>query len=541
MQVQPQFTFDRVAFDRSTDAHLVLSLVAPALTNEAPRPSLCIVPAIDVSGSMQGEKLAFAKASALRLLDHLRAEDYAGLVVFADVGEVVYSPARMSPENKEALRAKIQGITVQGSTNLADGLCKALEVVKRLDLPSTVLSRVLLLTDGQPNMGLAKTAEALRALVATNRGPATVSAFGYGSDADQELLSQLAGEGQGNYAFVQHPDHALAAFGKELGGLLSTYAQNLIVEIQPHNGHQIVEVLSSYKVHKEVDGEVVIWVPGLLAEETNPLVLSIKFAPQKAAGPRLVNTFDIRVSYDILAVDGRVERRTVEAKAKAQFVREGEAQTTPNQDADAIAARVQLLKVQAKAEEAAKHGDFKASQEVFRHFQVDLASRGLDALAGMAAHVGSRYTSSMYASSEGSRVGLRAALTRGVGVSSLASDDQSLLESVGYVTSNATQESFSAEFRAPVATPAPPPAPVSVGSPPESRSLGRSWLVGASPLGMSHDGSHAVNMTSMRVDPTDQLSAEDLLAQLNAVNPPKTSSAAQKPPKKEFSKKRKGG
>jgi hypothetical protein len=52
-----------------------------------------------------------------------------------------------------------------------------------------------------------------------NRGEATVSAFGYGDDADQDLLRELSELGKGNYAHVQSPEEALTAFAHELGGL----------------------------------------------------------------------------------------------------------------------------------------------------------------------------------------------------------------------------------------------------------------------------------------------------------------------------------
>ena len=83
MKIQPRFTHDKVRFDKTNDVHLVVSLKAPKLDWEAKRPPVCIIPIIDVSGSMKGEKLDYAKKTLLKLVDHLRPGDYCGLGAFA--------------------------------------------------------------------------------------------------------------------------------------------------------------------------------------------------------------------------------------------------------------------------------------------------------------------------------------------------------------------------------------------------------------------------------------------------------------------------
>ena len=87
MKIDSRLTFTKVPFDQETEAHLVVDITAPAVSIEDQRPPLCIVPLIDVSPSMEwGNKIGYAKRSLLKLIDHLSANDYCGLVSFPVAG-----------------------------------------------------------------------------------------------------------------------------------------------------------------------------------------------------------------------------------------------------------------------------------------------------------------------------------------------------------------------------------------------------------------------------------------------------------------------
>ena len=83
MKTTAQLTYEKVRFDEAKDVHLVVSLAAPHLDAAAPRPPVCVIPVLDVSGSMAGEKLHFAKQSVMKLVDHLAPGDFCGVVVFS--------------------------------------------------------------------------------------------------------------------------------------------------------------------------------------------------------------------------------------------------------------------------------------------------------------------------------------------------------------------------------------------------------------------------------------------------------------------------
>lgn len=448
MLLKPQFTFEKVRFDQTTDLHLVVSVTAPKSDWQTHRPPLCIIPAVDRSGSMRGPKMAYAVRSLDKLIDHLTPEDTFGLVSFSSDSTIDFPPEKMTPEAKMRAKKVISSYQAGGNTFLSGGITKAFETLANLDLGGTTITRIILFTDGQPNVGLT-TADTLSTLLVSKRGHVSISAFGYGSDANQELLNALATTGEGNYAFIQDPDSALGAFGKELGGLLSTYAQDLIIELTPRDGNQVLEVLSDFDVEEIITGEARIKIPHILSEETIDIILKAKLAAQKHPGPRQVNAINAKLTYQILGSDGTLRFETVEANVKVQFVKSGEEQTTPTKSVDELVARAQLLQAQNQAELAAKRGDFSAAAMGFDHLNLDFEARGLVGVAAASQNLRSKYTDQqVYAKSGGSRMGLNRGLNRARAASALADADQEVLCSANISLTNEAQDKVMRSFMA---------------------------------------------------------------------------------------------
>lgn len=450
MKIDAQLSFSKYNYAQDSDAHLVLSLTAPVKDGEAARPALCVVPVIDVSGSMAGEKLDYAKRSAIKLIEHLKAGDYCGLIAFDSNVHTVVPVQKLTAESKEKLAAAVGKLRTGGSTNFSGGLLAALDALEKLDLPEGVLQRVVMFTDGQANCGIAtKPPEIVKLL--TNTGRATVSAFGYGNDVDQQFLLDFSKEGKGNYAFIQDPDGALSAFGKELGGLLSTYATNLELFIDPLAGHDVLQVVSDVEAEQEpIGGNVTVKIPDILGEETRHLVLAVKLKAQKSAGPRAVNVFDVKLSYDVVDTFGKKERKSIEVKAKAQFVKDGEQDKAPDDRLDEIVALAQLVRAQIEAEEAAKKGDFQAAQQVMQKTSAGLRRRSRSNVAEVADGMALRLADAqVYNANQGYLRSMQKGATRGLGGSSYDSDAADQLGLLGVSLNNSVQANTSASFSAP--------------------------------------------------------------------------------------------
>lgn len=446
MKIQTRFTHDKVRFDKTNDIHLVVSLKAPKLEWEAKRPPICVIPIIDVSTSMSGDKIEYAKKTLLKLVDHLKPGDYCGLGAFSTYIQPIMAPVEMSQASKDALKTEIGKLNVISATNFSGGLELGLTWGGKVDVANMII-RVIMLTDGQPTAGVTNP-EAILKMV-EHRGSTTVSCFGYGDDANQELLSELAKRGGGNYAFIKNPDEALSAFGKELGGLLSTYAQDIVLDLAPHNGHKIEEVLSDVSV-EEKDQKVVIKLGDLLSEEERHVVIAMKLSEQTQALPREMNVVDVKIDYDLL-VDGKREHRQSELKAKLRFVKEGEEQDKPTQEVDQIVGLAQVGQAQVEAEELAKKGDFQGAVARMNAMAVSLDSRGHDKLGAFAKGIQSRVVSAAsYTSSQGYLRSSKGYSARGMSVSRMDGDLEREIMTSGlgaeFAMSNAVQCSTENSF-----------------------------------------------------------------------------------------------
>ncbi len=456
MKVEAHLSLEKIRHDQDTDAHLVLTLTAPPIEAQTQRPRLCIIPLIDVSPSMyehMGEKIAYAKRSVEKLIDHLAPTDYCGLVQFSGTAEVLQRPIKVTSENKAILKRKVTDLSCGNATNIADALLKGLELGNKLDLPGDVIVRVVLFTDGQANRGPETTMAGLVKLLEANLGSCTASAFGYGSDADQNLLGELAKKGSGNYAFVQNPDDALTAFGKELGGLLSTYATNLLINVSACADHEISEVISDVDSEEEKVGQGVrIKIPDILAEEVRQIVLAVKLKAQVAdvhkATPRPLTVFNVKAGWDILDANCKKQREGAEAKAKVQFVKPGEEQKAPNDDLNKIVSLAEVIHAQLEAEEKAKRGDFVGAQKRMKLAANLASSRGHHHGAHLARQLSARLGDAQsYHDNGGYLRSISGGGTRAMGLASYNSDAQADLMQAGIGNfSNASQTSTSNAF-----------------------------------------------------------------------------------------------
>jgi Ca-activated chloride channel family protein len=186
---------------------------------------------VDVSGSMDGpDRIELAKQSLRILVENLQAHDTVALVTYAGNTRVVLEPTGMDERGK--ILAAIDDLDAGGSTAMESGLDLAYRLAVR-SVRRDQVSRVIVLSDGDANVGNTTHDEILRTIRRYVDEGVTLSTVGFGmGNYRDNLMEQLADRGNGNYAYVDTPGEARRIFGDEIGGTIEVVAQDAKIQVE---------------------------------------------------------------------------------------------------------------------------------------------------------------------------------------------------------------------------------------------------------------------------------------------------------------------
>lgn len=205
----------------------------------APRPPLHLALVLDRSGSMSGRPLQEAKRCALAIAERLQPQDQLALVTYDHRAETVLPLAPVA--DPEAFRQAVARVRSGGCTNLHLGWATGLKQLQRARQPE-VLSRVLLLSDGQANEGLVDPAAlADQAGTAAEAGVST-STYGLGHQFEEQVMSALARAGRGRAAYAETATDLLDPFLEEFDLLANLFARKLALAVQVPAGVQVTQL-----------------------------------------------------------------------------------------------------------------------------------------------------------------------------------------------------------------------------------------------------------------------------------------------------------
>jgi len=304
-----------IAADTSETMMVKVSLTGrPVMSSRGHRSpiNLCLV--LDRSGSMQGDRIARAKEAAIAAVERLTAEDIVSVVIFDQQIETVV-PAQFARDKDSIVRA-IRSVQARGTTAIFGAMAQAAAEIRK-NTHREYLNRIILLSDGQANVGPAQPSDFGRLGVSLMKEGISVSTVGVGLDFNEDLMTSLSGKSDGNSYFVENSDDLPRIFASELGTALAVVARSVSLRIVFAPGTTPLEIVGR---EGSINGETVtLDFNQLYGGQEKYVLIRTAFSPGKDETSRPVATATVNY-VDVAAT--RSERVILTATGVVSFSRD---------------------------------------------------------------------------------------------------------------------------------------------------------------------------------------------------------------------------
>lgn len=310
------------AANQKSTNHLRIALKGFELPSSKERSPVNVAIVIDRSGSMSGPKIEQAKQAAIQAISMLQDSDIVSVVTYADGVEVLIPATKAS--DRAFAQGKISSIHADGSTALFAGVAQGAVEVRKF-MSKQYVNRVVLLSDGQANVGPSTPGELEEFGRSLLKEGISVSTFGLGLGYNEDLMSKLAMASSGNHAFVESPNQLASIFHNEFRDVQSVIAQGISIEAVFAAGVRPVKVLG---YSADISGQTVSFNAGqLYSKQERYFVVEVEVPMGSEAGSRsvvavsaeyrnmvtetqdkLASAVEVRYSKDPVAVEKAIDK-----------------------------------------------------------------------------------------------------------------------------------------------------------------------------------------------------------------------------------------
>lgn len=304
VHVQTKISHGYVPQNSTREMWATVTLKAGEAPEQERRAPLNVALVVDRSTSMSGGKLEKAKEASRFLISMLSENDRLAVVSYGSDVTTETKSLRVTEANKELLVNAVTRIRLSGSTNLSGGFLRGVEEVVP-HMRDETINRVMLLSDGQANIGATRVEE-LSALAAQQlRRGVSVSTMGIGLDYDEKIMTAIAQNGAGNYHFIEDSSSLAGVFEKESKGLNSTVARKTVVTLTVSPGVELLEIRGF--PHTMKGNEAKIQLAELFAHQRKDIMVRLGVTSGEAGR---VPVLAARVDYEDVAQQKRVHAVT---------------------------------------------------------------------------------------------------------------------------------------------------------------------------------------------------------------------------------------
>jgi Ca-activated chloride channel family protein len=241
--------------DTGSAVYLLVRIEAQAPPSAQRMPvNLALV--LDRSSSMRGPRITHAVAAVRQVVQQLDVRDRLSVIAFDASARSLFGPANVTPETRRLLDEALAGLRTGVGTNLAAGIKKGAEAV-RSGFVRGAISRMVLLTDGQPSLGITDSGRLCALAEKEAAGGVSITTMGLGEGFDDELLAELARSGRGGFHYLAGAADIPGAFGRELAGVFAIAATQTEIVLRPAEHVTTAELVHRLPSRPRDDGLVV--------------------------------------------------------------------------------------------------------------------------------------------------------------------------------------------------------------------------------------------------------------------------------------------
>jgi len=228
---------------------VAVQINSPISSTTISSPPLCMVCVLDVSGSMMGDKLKFAKRAVCKVIKHLTLQDTFHFITYESRVHAIVQNGDLS--DKADLKATVRAQRANGGTNICDALKAAATLIQDSPLGDNAQKRIFLFSDGDANEGSITDAPGLSELAKQLHASsgAVISTFGLGRDYNEAVMSGIAKNSLGEYYFIESAASIPVTMSKSIHGVLSLYGTNASLTLRGRGDGIVSKVFGKYANH----------------------------------------------------------------------------------------------------------------------------------------------------------------------------------------------------------------------------------------------------------------------------------------------------
>eukprot|EP00427_Karlodinium_veneficum_P001515 CAMPEP_0169165868 /NCGR_PEP_ID=MMETSP1015-20121227/59646_1 /TAXON_ID=342587 /ORGANISM="Karlodinium micrum, Strain CCMP2283" /LENGTH=597 /DNA_ID=CAMNT_0009238497 /DNA_START=126 /DNA_END=1920 /DNA_ORIENTATION=- len=319
------------------------------------RQPMDIVCVLDVSGSMQGDKIRQVQNAVRFVIEQSQPSDRLGIVAFNHGAMKVLRLRRMDAEGKNDANIAALRLSANGGTSIASGLDMGIRMMEGRRQRNKI-SAVLLLTDGQDS----STRSRVAALISrVDEARCSLYSFGFGADHDAALLSEIAEQARTPFTFVEDVDAIREAFAGVVGGLASVVAQN--VELTLKSKVSLTSVHTPFEIRRASDNEVTVVIPDIMADERKDILVEMAVLADPDA-PTTAVLLQASAVYCDVKSGGKMQTPTI--CMETDRCDEPQPELEPDEEVSAQRERVEVAQALKQAAACSDRGDFDEAKGV---------------------------------------------------------------------------------------------------------------------------------------------------------------------------------